>query len=327
MQAGAPAAPEPPAGCDGSQEDSFDQKRKHHYKMDLRAAKAAAAALVAEDDDEEEEEARAVSKFSQASSQASEKNRASSKDSGTWQRQVSDYGHGSWQISPEALHGGPRLGEGFAQSTGGGPALQDSTASASSHALPAASASAGVDSTQQPEALGQVESASASSIAGMPKKGVKWDEETIAEHDLHRGTRQKIEEPKTPWMMGSPGTCSQEEVMHSLTPNVQFQEGDAAPVSPGTTLVEQEVEERLHGWLRKEGHRASIQEQWGEMTGDSPTVPPSAEELSLEEKKARDFAEKRKMHYKVDLKAMRAAVDDDSDEESEESEDEDAATA
>jgi hypothetical protein len=28
---------------------------------------------------------------------------------------------------------------------------------------------------------------------------VKWDEETIAKHDLERGTRMKIEEPNTPY--------------------------------------------------------------------------------------------------------------------------------
>lgn len=28
---------------------------------------------------------------------------------------------------------------------------------------------------------------------------VTWDEETIAKHDLERGTRQKIEEPNTPY--------------------------------------------------------------------------------------------------------------------------------
>ena len=35
-----------------------------------------------------------------------------------------------------------------------------------------------------------------------PKKHqirLRWDEETIAEHDLERGTRQKIDEPNTPF--------------------------------------------------------------------------------------------------------------------------------
>ena len=32
-----------------------------------------------------------------------------------------------------------------------------------------------------------------------PNEHVKFDEETIAEHDQDRGTRQKIDEPKTPY--------------------------------------------------------------------------------------------------------------------------------
>ena len=31
------------------------------------------------------------------------------------------------------------------------------------------------------------------------QKAIKWDEETIAEHDKERGTRQKIEEVDTPY--------------------------------------------------------------------------------------------------------------------------------
>jgi len=31
------------------------------------------------------------------------------------------------------------------------------------------------------------------------KRHIKWDEETIQEHDKERGTRMKIEEPKTPY--------------------------------------------------------------------------------------------------------------------------------
>lgn len=34
---------------------------------------------------------------------------------------------------------------------------------------------------------------------GEGKPHVTWDEETIAEHDLLRGTRQKIDEPNTPY--------------------------------------------------------------------------------------------------------------------------------
>lgn len=40
----------------------------------------------------------------------------------------------------------------------------------------------------------------ASSHAG--SSHIKWDEATIAEHDKDRGTRMKIDEPKTPYRAG-----------------------------------------------------------------------------------------------------------------------------
>lgn len=36
-------------------------------------------------------------------------------------------------------------------------------------------------------------------------KRIKWDEEAIAEHDKERGTRQKIDEPPTPFAYESDG--------------------------------------------------------------------------------------------------------------------------
>mgnify|MGYP000547498578 CR=1 FL=1 len=35
--------------------------------------------------------------------------------------------------------------------------------------------------------------------ASPPKRAIQWDEKAIAEHDLLRGTRMKIDEPKTPY--------------------------------------------------------------------------------------------------------------------------------
>ena len=39
-------------------------------------------------------------------------------------------------------------------------------------------------------------------------RSLQWDEETIAEHDKLRGTRQKIDEPPTPYAYGSYNTES-----------------------------------------------------------------------------------------------------------------------
>jgi protein phosphatase inhibitor 2 len=35
--------------------------------------------------------------------------------------------------------------------------------------------------------------------AAPARRGIAWDEETIAEHDKQRGNKMKIDEPKTPY--------------------------------------------------------------------------------------------------------------------------------
>ena len=42
-------------------------------------------------------------------------------------------------------------------------------------------------------------------------KKIKWDEETIAEHDKERGTRQKIDEPPTPYAYGTESPMAVDE--------------------------------------------------------------------------------------------------------------------
>ena len=48
---------------------------------------------------------------------------------------------------------------------------------------------------------------------------VKWDEVTIAEHDKERGTRQKIEEPPTPYHYGSDDEGDLESEVKSVVTN------------------------------------------------------------------------------------------------------------
>jgi len=40
-------------------------------------------------------------------------------------------------------------------------------------------------------------------MEGCSKRVIQWDEATLAEHDKERGTRQKIDEPPTPYQYGS----------------------------------------------------------------------------------------------------------------------------
>jgi len=292
------------SGPDGSSENgelhkaSFEEKRKQHYKVDLRAMKAA---LEDEEDDEEADEDEL------GLDQVSEPQRQLSIQA------ADEYGHGGWAVGfgPEALHGGPKSGAGLAQSVGG-----SIHPSSSAYTTEGTSSSVPIAQTQGPSSIGSTAPIEGETFArGEKKAGGKiltWDEETIAEHDLERGTRQKIEEPNTPWIP-SPSTSGRESAIHACTPQCGEQDR--------VVLAEEDVEERLNAWYKVEKHRASIQEQWGELAEKCPRIKVDTEGLSAEEKKEREFAAKRAMHYKVDLKAMRAAAsmeDEDDEEESDE---------
>ncbi|ETW04136.1 hypothetical protein H310_04494 [Aphanomyces invadans] len=139
---------------------------------------------------------------------------------------------------------------------------------------------------------------------------IKWDEETIALHDLDRGTRMKIEEPNTPYHYYATG----EEDMNVTTGNdveitdVALQLHNAthsaselselpskAPVSPAHSAsngIELKWDE-LHA--RLEAHQsASKSSEWDSDSDTSSTsrkhpAPPGGADNA--------FAQKRKQHY------------------------------
>lgn len=49
-------------------------------------------------------------------------------------------------------------------------------------------------------------------------KTIQWDEETIAEHDKERGTRQKIDEAPTPYRYDTGSATASEKCSHSGSP-------------------------------------------------------------------------------------------------------------
>merc|ERR1712032_718191 len=141
-----------------------------------------------------------------------------------------------------------------------------------------------------------------------------WDEETIAEHDKERGTRQKIEEPNTPWIL-SPEMSNEATPGPGATPD--FVDGSlvndgsgakafkvAPPLDAGV------IKTKLYAWYKFEHHRPSIQEQWEpelsigseELLALSCQTPQSgdvaAEEgapgETAEEREEREAAEKKK---------------------------------
>jgi len=61
---------------------------------------------------------------------------------------------------------------------------------------------------------------------------VKWDETTIQEHDKERGTRQKIDEPKTPYHL------EHEEALAAFGGAAEKEDVDMLPVEEEKETIE-----------------------------------------------------------------------------------------
>mmetsp|Transcript_3862 Transcript_3862/g.6545 ORF Transcript_3862/g.6545 Transcript_3862/m.6545 type:complete len:164 (-) Transcript_3862:537-1028(-) len=159
---------------------------------------------------------------------------------------------------------------------------------------------------------------------------IKWDEETIAEHDKLRGTRQKINEPDTPY----------EHVIKDVEDDED--EGETRvevkkAINHNHPHAKDEVEgnwEALNAQLTYEAMKQKEQDQVkqhevsiGEYTEDKQRdfegakkrcAP--AEGLSPEETKKKNFADKRAAHYNefLVLKAMKQKQMEEEDDEEEE---------
>ncbi|KDO23791.1 hypothetical protein SPRG_11221 [Saprolegnia parasitica CBS 223.65] len=130
--------------------------------------------------------------------------------------------------------------------------------------------------------------------APTPKPRIQWDEETIALHDLDRGTRMKINEPNTPYHYyeaeedhGSAIPAVMTDVtlqLHNADPvhAGPSKPASLAPISParsasnGSELKWDELETKL-----------KVQEKRSEWDSDSDSASP----------KKKDFSKKRKQHY------------------------------
>jgi len=156
---------------------------------------------------------------------------------------------------------------------------------------------------------------------------VKWDEQCIAEHDKERGTRQKIDEPDTPFVR-SPETSDSEDdtsghVSGTSKPRgrpvaetAQVPEGceeTRAAASPDSMAV---LADRLNE-LAKDSRRDSkssigsgeaLAKQEGNARSETTSVP-SKIQLPEDEgrKSSSDFKEKRAKHYNefAAIKALR----------------------
>jgi len=179
------------------------------------------------------------------------------------------------------------------------------------------------------------------------KRGIAWDEPTISEHDLLRGTRTKITEPKTPYrpMLTSgqqqpigpfTSASSADPVTSSKRVNRAKDFGMATDGIGGILAVN---DPRVMSALAK--HNALLNSGGGGGVG-GPSSPSSSSSFSsssalqssdvttsdiLLPRKQDDFEMKRKAHYGnvKDLlaKAKKATEEDDDEEDEEEEEDDD----
>ncbi|KAL4123963.1 hypothetical protein PRIC2_009807 [Phytophthora ramorum] len=136
---------------------------------------------------------------------------------------------------------------------------------------------------------------------------VTWDEETIARHDLDRGTRMKIDEPNTPYHYYAEGD-------------------DVGGVSPARSLSGKEAQPPIQ-WDELQSKLQDVKD--GKKSEWDNSDNESSEGLSFaardEEGKKIDedphFAEKRKMHYnefeRVRAWKMQHAAEDEEEEEEE----------
>jgi protein phosphatase inhibitor 2 len=131
----------------------------------------------------------------------------------------------------------------------------------------------------------------------MPPRGLKWDDDTIAEHDKLRGTRMKIDEPNTPYH-------------HDEEMEVDQEGGD--PSAPRTTTV-----------AGKPGAAAPAGFDFGDALSAklNKWVDDGAKHEEIRTKE--DFDHKRKNHYNEmhavrAMKAKMAAGDDDDDDDDDE---------
>ncbi|EEY56100.1 uncharacterized protein PITG_08876 [Phytophthora infestans T30-4] len=142
-----------------------------------------------------------------------------------------------------------------------------------------------------------------------PDAHVTWDEETIALHNLDRGTRMKIDEPNTPYHYYAEG-----DGVGAVSPARSLSGREAQP-----PIQWEELQSKLQGVKdNKKSEWDSDEESSSSTSGAQQFAARDAEGKKIQ--KDPDFSEKRKMHYNEfervrAWKMQHADEDDDEDEE------------
>lgn len=119
---------------------------------------------------------------------------------------------------------------------------------------------------------------------------IHWDEETIAEHNKLRGTRQKIDEPKTPYHTGYDyHSASSEDELSTINKNNSKVENNVE-----NNVDENKNEKSIDLDLITKKTNLIFEKQ---QKLDFSTSNEEEEEDKEESLKKKEFANKRKSHY------------------------------
>lgn len=136
-------------------------------------------------------------------------------------------------------------------------------------------------------------------------RNVTWDEEAIAEHDLERGTRMKIDEPDTPWERSPQAVSDDEEApgpSSSMMPTEAPEAAAAAPSPADLGALASRLEDLVSSGAFQRGNSAGSEE--GRSSRPSISFPEDAAE---QRSSSDNFKDHRAKHYN-EGSALKAAL-------------------
>ena len=141
---------------------------------------------------------------------------------------------------------------------------------------------------------------------------ITWDEEAIAEHDKERGTRQKIDEPKTPFVHDSelPPQDPSLPPLENLTLNEPSSSSSALPELPAPAGEPLAAPGSVAAWRGSPPPSGGGQPEPDLAAALAAKLEDVAEDQEEAARKKAEFEKKRKEHYNAGakMKAMKAQL-------------------